>query len=71
MARNRSDSSFGSYRLHLGGVKTAMKQAQSSLLKIVLYLIIIALIISIAAWVLFSVKGAGTPGYFQNILGGK
>ena len=48
-----------------------MKQAQSSLLKIVLYLIIVALIISIAAWVLFSVKGAGTPNYFQNILRGK
>jgi len=42
-----------------------------SLLKIVLYLVIMALIIIIAAWVLFSVKGAGTPGYFQNILSGK
>ncbi len=48
-----------------------MKRAQSSLLKIVLYLSIIALTIIIAVVVLASVKGTGTPGYFQNILGGK
>jgi flagellar biogenesis protein FliO len=48
-----------------------MKHAQSSLLKIVLYLAITILIIIVAVWVLMSVKGAGTPNYFQNILRGK
>jgi len=54
----------------MGGSKISMKRATTAMVKMVLYIIMIILIVMLSYAIIMAVRGAGTSGYYQTILGG-